>query len=303
MESPQFSVIITSHNQAKFIADAVNSALTQRCQSREIILVDDASTDGSAALLGRFQNALTLIALPRNIGATAARNRGASMAQGDYLVFLDGDDMLTPWALDTYATVAAATQPNIILTLLHFFDAPNPSAPGSMPREITFAEYENLIQKTRAHRASASATIVKRSEFERVGGWSAELFHLDDLDIMMKLGVSGRCVQIISPPTTYYRVHGGNTVNQVTPFIAALLVLIGKEKSGKYPGGAKFRFERYAVLGGPILFWIRRSIRARSIRNAVVLLLHGWSMILAAVARRFFTLISSKRPVQALTIQ
>ncbi|MDQ1410422.1 MAG: hypothetical protein QOJ41_2157 [Acidobacteriaceae bacterium] len=70
------------------------------------------------------------------------------------------------------------------------------------PSDITFVEYGNLIQKDRMHRANASATVVNLTTFHQVGGWSEGLFHLDDLDIMMKLGVSGRCVQILSPATT-----------------------------------------------------------------------------------------------------
>jgi GT2 family glycosyltransferase len=298
--SPQFSVIITCHNQAVFIRDAVNSALAQSCKAREVIVVDDASSDGSVDILKAFGNSLHLVCAPRNIGANPARNLGASKASGDYLVFLDGDDLLWPWALCTYKTAISATQAPIVLSRLFFFEGTQPPEAEEPPGEITFVEYENLIQKDRTHRASASATVVEKTTFQQAGGWTEGLFHLDDLDIMMKLGVSGRCVQILSPATTCYRVHSGNTVRQVAPFIPAMLTLIRKEKTGQYPGGPQFRFQRYAFLGGPIFFWIKKCVRARLYASAHSLVKKGWVMTLAAAIRRFLGKLTSRVPIQTL---
>ena len=228
--SPQFSVIITCDNQALFIQDAVNSALAQSYKAREVIVVDDASSDDSVDLMKVFGNSLRLICASENIGAT---NLGASTASGDYLVFLDGDDLLSPWPLSTYKTVISASQAPILLSRLFFFEGMQSPEIRETPREINFLEYENLIQKDRMHRASASATVVKRTTFHQLGGWTEVLFHLDNLDIMMKLGVSGRCVQILSPATTCNRVHPGNTVRHVSPFVPAMLAPIKKEKAGE----------------------------------------------------------------------
>jgi glycosyltransferase involved in cell wall biosynthesis len=300
--APQFSVIITCHNQAIFIQDAVNSALAQSYKAREVIVVDDASSDGSVDILKLFGNSLHLICSPKNIGANPARNLGASAAVGDYLVFLDGDDLLSPWALNTYKTLILASQAPILLSRLFFFEGTQRPETGETEEEITFVEYENLIQKDRMHRASASAMVVNRTTFHQVGGWTEGLFHLDDLDIMMKLGVSGRCVQILSPATTCYRVHQGNTVHQVPPFIPAMLALIKKEKAGEYPGGPRFRFERYAFLGGPIFFWIKKCLRARLYAGANALFIKGWLMALAAAIRRFFGKLTSRVPTRTLRI-
>ena len=170
MIPPEFSVIITCHDQALFIEDAVNSALAQSYKAHEVIVVDDASSDGSVDILKAFGNSLRLICAPKNIGANPARNLGASLAVGDYLVFLDGDDLLSPWALSTYKTVISASQAPILLSRLFFFEGTQPPETGETPGEITFVEYENLIQKDRMHRASASATVVNGTTFQQVGG-------------------------------------------------------------------------------------------------------------------------------------
>ncbi len=97
MSEIQFSIIITSYNQREFIKDAVNSALSLRSENKEIIVVDDGSSDGSQDVLRGYGDAIRLVALEANQGRGAARNCGASLATGEYLLFLDGDDAFLPW--------------------------------------------------------------------------------------------------------------------------------------------------------------------------------------------------------------
>jgi glycosyltransferase involved in cell wall biosynthesis len=97
--APRFSIIVTFHNQRQFIKDALDSALSQQKAEFEVIVVDDASVDGSQETLKQYGDAIRLLCLQENVGASAARNRGAAAATGEYLVFLDGDDAFLPWAL------------------------------------------------------------------------------------------------------------------------------------------------------------------------------------------------------------
>jgi hypothetical protein len=79
-----------------------------------------------------------------------------------------------------------------------------------------------------------------------------------------------------------------------------MLALIEKEKVGEYPGGARFRFERYAFLGGPIFFWVKKCLRAHLYASAGTLLLQGWMMTLAAAMRRFFVKLTRAAPHRTL---
>ena len=74
MSHIRFSIIITCHNQRDFIMDAVNSALLQTVNAKEIVVVDDASTDESLRLLERYGNAIRLVRMRNNLGAVGARN-------------------------------------------------------------------------------------------------------------------------------------------------------------------------------------------------------------------------------------
>src|SRR5260370_7851119 len=101
----QFSIIITGYNQAKFIEDAVSSALSQHYSDKEIIIVDDGSDDGSDGILEKYDHVARLIRLESNIGASRARNLLAAAAPGHYLLFLDLDHLLFPSPLTLYPPI------------------------------------------------------------------------------------------------------------------------------------------------------------------------------------------------------
>lgn len=94
--TPLVSIIIPCHNAAPWLAATLESALAQTWPAIEIIVVDDGSTDESLSIARRFnQPRLKLITQP-NAGAAAARNRGLAEAHGEYIQFLDADDLLAP---------------------------------------------------------------------------------------------------------------------------------------------------------------------------------------------------------------
>ena len=115
------------YDQRDYIGDAVKSAISQGDQLKEVIVVDDASSDGSPEVLSQYAEAIQVIEFPRNRGAPEVRNRGAASAQGEYLVFLDGDDVLLPWALDVSDRIVSERKPKVVLGRLTWFEGPIPS--------------------------------------------------------------------------------------------------------------------------------------------------------------------------------
>jgi glycosyltransferase involved in cell wall biosynthesis len=93
---PQVSVIIPTYNRAAMVKEAIASVLAQSYADRELIVVDDGSTDATEAALADFLPQLTYVRQEHQ-GVSAARNRGAAMARGEYLAFLDSDDL---WLAD-----------------------------------------------------------------------------------------------------------------------------------------------------------------------------------------------------------
>jgi len=91
----KFSVVIPACNAGRFVADAVLSALDQEGAEKEVIVVDDGSTDDTPQALERFAGRLRLLRQP-NLGVAAARNRGIREATCEWIAFLDGDDLFLP---------------------------------------------------------------------------------------------------------------------------------------------------------------------------------------------------------------
>jgi glycosyltransferase involved in cell wall biosynthesis len=298
-----FSIIITSHNQANFIRDAVASAVAQAHSNKEIIVIDDASSDGSQRILEGYGDAIRLIKLDKNVGASRARNLGLAAAKGDFLVFLDGDDALSPWALVVYNQVVDRARPNIILSTMRWFEGQvSDIAIDRAPDNVEVVAYDSLLEKDRPYRASASALVISRDVFTKVQGWTNEIFPMEDLDALIKLLSSGRTVQILAPATVCYRIHSANTIHQVANCATALRWIIEKEKRRGYPGGQSNRGRRYAFLGGPALFWVKRTYKSGLYREALRLLALAWPMIFAAGFLRATASVRGRRAVQTFAL-
>jgi glycosyltransferase involved in cell wall biosynthesis len=299
--STRFSIIIAFYNQRGFIKDAVDSALALRKAELEIIAVDDASTDGSQEILKQYRDAIQVVCLETNHGACAARDYGASLATGDYLVFLDGDDAFSRWALDVYERIVQTKNPKMILGTMSWFKGALPKVPpGDAPKEITVAEYSDYLRRDRSFGNSASALVIARQAFEDVKGWSTSVFPIDDQDLTLRLGASGRTIQILSPPTILRRAHGKNTINNLSVCVNGVGYLLRRERLGDYPGGARCRFQRRALIGGVVFYWTRRAAKGGIYRDAMKLLARGWPMVLAAITRRLGVLMGGRQPCETI---
>jgi glycosyltransferase involved in cell wall biosynthesis len=298
---PRFSVIITFHNQRQFIKDAMDSALSQAHTNCEIIVVDDASSDGSPEILQEYRERVRLLCLEKNVGACAARNNGAAAARGEYLVFLDGDDAFLPWALEVYAQVVAAKHPKVILGTMRWFEGTMQDLQaGAAPAEISFVEYGDYLRRDRGYGHSASAMVIMREVFEEAHGWLVGFFPLEDVELAMRLGTAGRTVQILEPKTIWHRAHGGNSVNNVLSFMPAMRELLRRERDGVYPGGAGRRLERRGLIGGIAVHWIKRALKSGLRIEAVKLGARSAEMIAAGMARRVAVKLHGERPVEKL---
>ena len=99
MDAPLISCIVPVFNGERYLPETLESVLAQTYRRREIILVDDGSTDGTAAVANSYRGRIRYIRQP-NAGEAAARNRGLSMAGGEFVAFLDADDVWHPEKLE-----------------------------------------------------------------------------------------------------------------------------------------------------------------------------------------------------------
>jgi glycosyltransferase involved in cell wall biosynthesis len=302
MPTIRFSIIITFCNQRAFINDAVDTALSLVYPEKEVIAVDDGSTDGSAEVLRQYGNRIRLVCHEVNQGACAARNHGAEVASGEYLVFLDGDDAFLPWALDVYERIVMERKPKLILGEMQWFMGTLPPPSGVTPNQMRVVEYKDYLRRDRTFGNSASALVIDRQQFEEVHGWPTDLFPCDDHDIALKLGTSGRTVQILEPPTVFHRAHYSSTTQNLSACFRAVYRFVQKEKSAEYPGGKPRSHERHALIGGVVFFFMKRAAKSGLYMDAIKLLVHGWRMVLAAVTLRLGVILRGRQPCETIKL-
>ena len=100
---PKISIVVPLYNKENSIGSTIQSVLSQSFTDFDLVVVDDGSTDGSAAVVGEFHDGRIRLVWQENSGPAAARNKGVDHAQGEWLIFLDADDEFLPDALQIYA--------------------------------------------------------------------------------------------------------------------------------------------------------------------------------------------------------
>jgi len=209
MAVPLVSILIPCHNAAPWLAQALESALAQTWSHQEIIVVDDGSSDDSAALARTFVPRGIRLIEQTNRGASAARNTALAAAQGDYFQFLDADDLLAPGKLAHQMKLAAATaSADVVLggTWSRFTrtpaDAdftPQPLCADAAPIDWVVAKFE---QNAMMHPA---AWLTPRALAERAGPWDESLSLDDDGEYFTRVVLASQGVRFCREAVSYYR--------------------------------------------------------------------------------------------------
>jgi len=290
----RFSVLMPVFNEGKHVRKAIDSVFRQTFTDFELIVIDDGSTDGSVELIRGYQPRVKLLQQCHE-GAEVARNNGAAIAKGEYLVFLDGDDFFFPFALATLDRVIRHfDSPPLVLATVLFFDDEQ-EVPVPSPNRIEVFKYKNYLSRSRpagsATRAAnlTDSIVVKRSVFEEIGGMrnsSPKTFYNEDSHLLLKLGTYSPCVIINQPVTTAYRKHATNSTGNVVAIAHAWLRIARAERRGEYQGRNKWG--RYALIGGRSLQWaVMYCWPGRQRKLAIQLLFGTFPMIAVALANKF----------------
>jgi GT2 family glycosyltransferase len=208
---PRVSVLMTTYNGARFIAESIDSVLSQTFGDFELVVVDDTSTDGTAAILARYADPrLIVIRNTTNLGVVGARNRGFAALRGHYVATIDHDDLWLPTRLAQGvdrldrepATVLVATQTLVLadgkVTPVERPTTFSPLLFGWMLLMDCPVVYSSLLFRREAAR-QADGTLLR-----------PDLRYADDYELMLRLAASGSVVAL-SEALTVYRVHANNT--------------------------------------------------------------------------------------------
>jgi glycosyltransferase involved in cell wall biosynthesis len=183
-KTPQVSVIIPTYNRAWIIKEAVDSVLAQDYKDFELIVVDDGSTDNTSDVLASYGEDVRVL-FQENKGVSAARNRGVAEASGQFVAFLDSDDLWLPKKLSVQAEFFNKTPDALICQTEEVWIRNgirvNPKKRHKKPSGIIFEPSLALCL------VSPSAVMIRRDVLDREGGFDETLTVCEDYDLWLRL--------------------------------------------------------------------------------------------------------------------
>ncbi|GAP13465.1 glycosyltransferase [Longilinea arvoryzae] len=211
---PKVSIIIPTYNSARFLPATLQSVLAQTYRDYEILVVDDGSTDDTPAVLQPYRYEITYIH-QENKERSAARNNAIDQASGEYVAFLDSDDLWAPEKLKRQVAVLDA-HPEVALVYCqarYIDENGQPTAfcgdwiDGPKGDELVIADYFEALLGGNVISGGGSTSMVRRWMLNQVGPFDVTLNHGEDWDVWLRLSRLGPFAYLPEPLTSY-RVYG-----------------------------------------------------------------------------------------------
>jgi len=216
---PLVSVLISAYNAQEWIADTLQSAVAQTWPRKEIIVVDDGSTDGTAEVARRFASKGVTVISTENRGLSAGQNHAYQHSRGDYIQFLDADDLLAPDKIERQlAALREFDSPRILLS--------SPWAPfyyrtrdarfvrNSLWQDLSPVEW--LLRKLSENIHMQNATwLVSRELAEAAGPWDIRLNYDQDGEYFARVLVASEGTRFVPQTGIYYRATGPGSISYI----------------------------------------------------------------------------------------
>lgn len=212
---PRVSVVIPTYNCAKFLGRTIDSALRQTYRDFEIIVVDDGSTDGTQALVAAYEESVRYVYQP-NQGASAARNAALSRASGEFIAYLDADDLWRPDKLsrqveflDAHSTcgfvhteVSVIDEQDTVLHTCFNQDTKRPIPQGQCVRDLLLRSHIQTL-----------TVVERRTAFDDAGKFDPRLPIAQDYLHWIGVGLQGYGVGYLPEPLGQYRWRAGSLMS------------------------------------------------------------------------------------------
>jgi glycosyltransferase involved in cell wall biosynthesis len=198
-EPPLVSVVIPAFDGERHVGAAIESALAQDWEPMEVVVVDDGSRDRTADVVRRYPVRYVHQA---NAGVAAARNTGLAAACGDWLAFLDQDDLWEPDKLAVQGAILAADpEVDYVTCAMRWFLEPGLQRP-SWARPGWFVEPQPAY--------ITSAILARRSAFSAIGGFDSSFVNGSDTDWMLRARDAGLRAHQLERVLVHHRLHAAN---------------------------------------------------------------------------------------------
>ncbi len=200
------SVVVTTYNRDGIVQRAIDSALVQTFRGAEVIVVDDGSTDNTAAVLRGYGNGIRPL-LQSNAGVSVARNRGFALSRGNVVAFLDSDDEWMPEFLEVQVR-ALETHPYAIASSANcIIRSEQGSEDLFRTRKIECAPGGSFFGGVSGslHQPVTSGILLRRNAVERAGGFDLNVSEYEDFDLWTRISLIGGWVYCGTPLWIHHR--------------------------------------------------------------------------------------------------
>lgn len=216
---PLVSILIPAFNAEKWIADTIKSAIAQSWPRKEIIIVDDGSSDRTLAVARQFASKNVAILTQENQGPSKARNRALSFSQGDYIQWLDADDLLSPQKIARQLEAAQMVREKRALfssewgSFAHRWNRAK-FCRTSLWNDLSPIEW--LRRKMAEHLHMQTGTwLVSRELTDAAGPWDARLLRDNDGEYFCRVILASDGVRFVPGARVFYRVTSSKRVSQI----------------------------------------------------------------------------------------
>lgn len=206
-KSPLVSIVITCYNYADFVSEAIEGALNQTYKNKEILVMNDGSTDRSKSVIEKYKGKVKIISR-ENKGIVYTRNEGLDKANGKYVLFLDADDRLADDYVMRVVTFIEKHNADVVYTDMQFF--------GEKSTRTDFPDFDIELLKTQNYIGPNTLfrkTAIGRQRFDP----RLEKLTHEDWDFYLGLALKGVKIMKMSGPVYNYRVHKQGVSRNTNP--------------------------------------------------------------------------------------
>jgi glycosyltransferase involved in cell wall biosynthesis len=217
--TPLVSILIPAYNAEQWIADTIKSALSQTWPRKEIIVVDDGSRDRTLAVARQFASSAVRVSTQENEGASTARNKAFELCQGDYIQWLDADDLLSPDKIERQ--IEATQQSESKRTLIssgwgYFMYRPARARFVPSPLWCDLSPIEWLIRKWEYNTHMQTATwLVSRKLSEAAGPFDTRLLGDDDGEYFCRVIMQSDGIRFVPEAKVFYRASPSSRLSYI----------------------------------------------------------------------------------------
>lgn len=212
------SILIPAYNAQGWVADSIRSALAQTWSRKEIMVVDDGSTDQTLSVARQFASKTVAVVTHKNEGAAAARNTALQLCQGDYIQWLDADDLLSPDKIGKQMKMAEQCPKRTLISSGWGYFMYRPKKARFLPTALwcDLSPLEWLLRKWEGNLHMQTATwLVSRQLTSAAGPWDPRLLVDDDGEYFFRVVRLSDAIRFVPGSKVFYRAAASNRLSYI----------------------------------------------------------------------------------------